>query len=147
MASEDPRDEPGPAGGAADALGAYDTLRRLERRLDEASRAAERLIAEAAASAARGATTGAAPSPPPAGWQTPPEDPPRGSGSPDSRDLELLAQVMQSLRDLIPPELQKRLAEALREVLLAVRAMIDWYIERLEHRRAEPIEVQDIPIV
>jgi hypothetical protein len=32
-------------------------------------------------------------------------------------------------------------------VLLSLRALIDWYLERLERRRAEPVEVQDIPIV
>jgi hypothetical protein len=39
------------------------------------------------------------------------------------------------------------LAEALRELLLALRALIDWYLERAERRRAAPVEVQDIPIV
>jgi hypothetical protein len=55
-------------------------------------------------------------------------------------------QVVHALRDLIPPELQKRLAEALRELLLALRALIDWYLERSERRRAAPTKVQDIPI-
>ena len=50
------------------------------------------------------------------------------------------------MRDLIPADLQRRLAEALRELLLAVRALIDWYLDRIERRRAEPAEVQDIPI-
>jgi hypothetical protein len=122
-----------------------DTLRRLERRLDEASAAAERLIAEAATAAARGGerppAAGSGDRPPPAGWQPPAEEPP----APD-RDAELLARVLESIRDLIPPELQRRLIEALREVLLAVRALLDWYIERLERRRAEPAEVHDIPI-
>jgi hypothetical protein len=132
MASNGPTDEP--------SGGTYDTLRRLERRLDEASSAAERLIAEAAASAGK---------PPPAGWQIPAEDPAHEGGVGGARpgDLEVLVQVLQSLRDLIPPELQRRLAEALREVLLALRALIDWYLERVEQRRAEPDEVQDIPIV
>ena len=130
-----------------------DTLRRLEERLDRASDAAERLIAEAAAAApARSsdpATDGDAEAtgrpatggPPPAGWQVPvrPAAPPGG-------DLELLVQVVQALRELIPPELQRRLLEALRELLLAVRALIDWYLERNERRRSEPSQVQDIPI-
>jgi hypothetical protein len=155
MASEQPRNEHGPGGGAFDAPdegldrpggGKYETLRRLERRLDEASQAAERLIAEAAASAASAARANPR-RPPPAGWQIPSEDQPAGGGDADGRDLELLAQVLQSLRDLVPPELQRRLTQALREVLLAVRALIDWYLERLERRRAEPVEVQDIPIV
>jgi hypothetical protein len=132
MASDNPPDESGPGGGP------YDMLRRLERRLDEASEAAERLIAEAAQSAPR--------RPPPAGWQAPAQD---GSepGAEGNSDLQLLAQVVQSLRDLIPPELQRRLAEALRELLLALRALIDWYLERIEHRRAEPVQVEDIPIL
>ena len=112
-------------------------LRRLEERLDRASSAAERLIGEATAQAtsARGERR-----PPPAGWQTPGADERPTEG-------DVLVQVVQSLRELIPPELQRRLAEALRELLLAVRALIDWYLERVERRRAEPAEVQDIPIV
>jgi hypothetical protein len=111
------------------------TLRRLERRLDEASAAAERLIAQAAAAA----TTRR---PPPAGWQAQPDDPAPSA----DRDAELLGQIIHSLRDLLPPELQQRLVEALREVLLALRALLDWYLERLERRRAEPVEIRDIPI-
>ena len=56
-------------------------------------------------------------------------------------------QVLRSLKDLIPPELQQKLAEALRELLLALRALIDWYLERVEQRRGAPAEVQDIPIL
>jgi hypothetical protein len=156
MATDDPRDEQGSPFG-------YDTLRRLERRLDEASEAAERLIADAASEALkrRPRPAEAAPRPrppdaeprprpadaevprrpPPAGWQAPRADEERDS------DLELLAQLLQSARDRIPPELQRRLAEALRELLLALRALIDWYLERLERRRAEPAEVKDIPIL
>jgi hypothetical protein len=114
---------------------AEDTLRRLEERLDRASARAEELIAEAARAAGK---------PPPAGWQVPGEE--AGNGARPG-DLELLVQVVQSLRELIPAELQRRLAEALREVLLAVRALIDWYLERMDHGRAEPAEVQDIPIL
>jgi hypothetical protein len=129
MATNGPQDDP-PAP-------AFETLRRLERRLDEASEAAERLIAEAAASAGR--------KPPAAGWQAPDEA--AAPGADRSADLELLAQVLQSVRELIPPDLQRRLAEALREVLMALRALIDWYLERAEARRATPVEVQDIPII
>jgi hypothetical protein len=117
-----------------------DVLRRLEQRLDRASDAAERLIAEAAANAGR--------RPPPAGWQMPAD--PSGNRAGDGRaagEIELLAQALQALRNLIPPELQRRIAEALRELLLALRALIDWYLERSEHQRAQPTEVQDIPIL
>jgi hypothetical protein len=119
-----------------------DMLRRLERRLDEASAAAERLIAEAAAEAATSAANGKRDQPPPAaGWQIPSDEP-----RPPNRDAELIAEVIGRLRNLIPPELQQRLVAALREVLLALRALLDWYIERLERRRAEPVEIRDIPI-
>jgi hypothetical protein len=115
-----------------------DALRRLEQRLDRASDAAERLIAEASATR----------KPPPAGWQTP-EGQGKGEAA-DGRksgDLELLAQALHAVRELIPPELQRRIAEALRELLLALRALIDWYLERSERQRAQPAEVQDIPIL
>jgi hypothetical protein len=152
--------EPNPQAAGDEGSGATrDALRQLEERLDRASEAAERLIAEAAAasaasagrvagSAARAAGSAAraagsaGSSPPPAGWQEPSSEAGAGGG-----DLELLAQVVQSLRELIPSELQHRLAEALRELLLAVRALIDWYLERIEQRHAEPAEVQDIPIL
>ena len=117
-----------------------DALRRLEQRLDRASDAAERLIAEAAASATR--------KPPPAGWQRPADQDKghagqgRGPG-----DRELLAQALHAVRDLIPPELQRRIAEALRELLLALRALIDWYLERSQRQRPQPAEVHDIPIL
>jgi hypothetical protein len=117
-----------------------EALRRLQERLDRASSAAERLIAEAVASGVGGA---AGREPPPAGWQVPESD---GSAAPDG-DLDALVLLLRSLRDLIPPELQQRLIEALRELLQAIRALIDWYLEQLEHSRPEPAEVQDIPIL
>jgi hypothetical protein len=134
-----------------------EALRRLEQRLDRASEAAERLMAEAAAAAARAGNLnpdsppadetpdnpGDEPArPPPAGWQIP-EDAPAGVVP----DLEPFLAFAQALRDLIPPELQRRLVAALRELLLALRALIDWYLERLERRREQSVEVQDIPIL
>jgi hypothetical protein len=114
-----------------------DPLARLEARLDRASEAAERLIAEAAAAAVR--------RPPPAGWQRVAADE-ADPGSALGSEIELLLEAVQSLRDRIPPDLQRRLGEALRELLLAMRALIDWYLERSERRRREPSEVEDIPI-
>jgi hypothetical protein len=130
-----------PNGGGGSESSEEETLRRLQERLDRASGAAERLIAEAATeSAARAA--GAFRRPPPAGWQAPRGEEADGHGG----DLDLLVQLLESLRDLIPSELQQRLADAVRELLLAVRALINWYLERLERHREEPAEVQDIPI-
>jgi hypothetical protein len=119
-----------------------DALRRLEERLDAASEAAERLFADAAARA-----TGR---PPAAGWQQPGTDgdPAAGAGgSLFGTDADVLLGLVAALRDRIPPDLQHRLAEAVREVLLALRALIDWYLERTERRAAAPTEVQDIPIL
>jgi len=116
-----------------------DPLSRLEQRLDRASEAAERLIAEAAAAAAR--------RPPPAGWQQPEPEQAGRPGFGTAGEIELLLEAIHALRDRIPPDLQRRLGEALRDVLLAIRALIDWYLERTEHPRGEPAEVQDIPIL
>lgn len=196
----------------------YELLRRLEDRLDQASRNAERLIAEAAAEAAgqrtaghgaagrrgnpagerssgsrrggsagrggggsagreRSGSTGRGGSPggggssgggggestggggpsgggeggdgietPAAGWQMAEEAEPRHRGL-IGGDLGVLLELIQGVRDLIPPELQRQLMEAVRELLMALRALIDWYLERLERRRAESFEVQDIPIL
>jgi hypothetical protein len=134
-----------------------DALRRLEERLDRAAAAAERLLGDAVAAAGDTGSGGDSggddadgddrpPHVPPAGWQQPPPDggPGRGWGS---GEVDLLLGVLASLRDRIPPELQQRLAAAVREVLLAVRALIDWYLERSERGRAEPRQVQDIPIL
>jgi hypothetical protein len=146
-ASPEERDPAVRAAGSAE-----DALRRLEQRLDRASEAAERLMAEAAAQAARAAMggdpAGAADDPadgrepPPAGWQIP------GDASAGlSPELDPFVALVQALRDLIPPDLQRRLVAALRELLLALRALIDWYLERLERRREQSVEVQDIPIL
>jgi hypothetical protein len=158
-------DDPGSPPGGEPELTSEEALRRLEQRLNRASEAAERLIIEAAARAAgEGGGEGSEragsdpPSvdparPPPAGWQRPD---PRESGAGAAGDsaaatgrgeLDLLVAVLNAVRDRIPPELQRRLGEAFREVLLAVRAVIDWYLERTERRRTESTEVQDIPIL
>lgn len=105
-------------------------LRDLEARLERASAAAERLLAEAGEQAAARI-----------GGRL------RSGSVEEDRDLELLSQVLRSVRDLVPPELADRLTEALRELLLAVRALIDYCVERLERTRTEPPEVQDIPIL
>jgi hypothetical protein len=119
-----------------------DALGRLEERLDRASLAAEQLLADAAERMTAG--LGAA-KPPPAGWQQP--APERDPGSPLLPDADLLLGLFGALRDRIPPDLQQRLAEAIREVLLALRALIDWYLERSERTPSGPAEVQDIPIL
>ena len=113
-----------------------DALRALEERLARASDAAERLVREATGA-------GQPRRPPPAGWQSAPEEPAaRGAAT----EFETLLAAVRSLGELIPPEVAERLIAALRELLLALRALIEWYLERLDRRRREPPEVQDIPI-
>lgn len=132
-------DNPSGAGAAGKRPTPDDPLARLERRLDRASDAAERLISEAAQAALRRT--------PPAGWQAPePEPGQEGEAGGGRADVEVLLEALRAVRDRIPPDLQRRLGEALRELLLALRALIDWYLERTERRRREPAEVQDIPI-
>jgi len=42
-------------------------------------------------------------------------------------------------------ELDRQLRDIVREFLLTLRSLIDWYLERLDRRPAEP-QVEDIPI-
>ena len=42
-------------------------------------------------------------------------------------------------------ELRDQLTNLIREFLLTLRSLIDWYLERLDRRPREP-EVEDIPI-
>jgi hypothetical protein len=141
MASNEPDEQrAGRAGSGNEQV--RDALGRLEERLDRASEAAERLLADAANQVTR--------KPPPAGWQQPAgeeEATGSGPGSGLGADADLLLALVAALRDRIPPDLQQRLAEAVREVLLALRALIDWYLERSEHRRSGPSDVEDIPIL
>lgn len=136
-------DDPGHSGRSPEEPGgsAEDVLSRLERRLDAASEAAERLFADAAAHVAGGT--------PAAGWQRRRQEPSTGEGEAPlfGSDADVLLGLLAAVRDRIPPELQQRLADAVREVLLAVRALIDWYLERTDRRAKDAREVQDIPIL
>jgi hypothetical protein len=100
--------------------------------------AAERLVREAharAEAAARAATGDV----PPNGWAS--AETPR-----DFPDLAVLLRLLDSARGAIPPELARQLADALRELLVALRAIIDWSIARLEHDGPDEPRVEDIPI-
>jgi hypothetical protein len=123
----------------ADEQAPPDPLRELSERLDRASHEARRLAVEAAEAALRGG-----PIPPASGWAAP------GDDDEDSRSragqVDGLVAALGSLRDVVPPELQRRLAEAVRELLVAIRALLDWYIERLHCEGQASGEVQDIPI-
>jgi len=53
--------------------------------------------------------------------------------------------LLDALRRAAPVELQSRLNALIREGLLTLRSLIDWYLERLDHKPREP-RVEDIPI-
>jgi hypothetical protein len=42
-------------------------------------------------------------------------------------------------------ELDRQLRDIIREFLLTLRSLIDWYLERLDGKPAEP-KIEDIPI-
>ncbi|HEX8066625.1 MAG TPA: hypothetical protein VF520_08885 [Thermoleophilaceae bacterium] len=69
-----------------------------------------------------------------------------GDGQPrGAPDLAALAAVLEALRRAIPHELQEQFTALQRELLLTLRALIDWYLERLDKPELEP-QVEDIPI-
>jgi hypothetical protein len=106
-------------------------------RLREQYEEAERLVREAQ----RAAEDAAARSVPPRGWSVPGDEP-----RPPAFDLGQLTALIESLRGVVPPDLARQLADALRELLLALRAVLDWYIARLEPSPPADSDVQDIPV-
>ena len=119
-----------------------DALDAVRAHLDDAHAAAERLVQEAQ----RQAEEATAQDVPPRGWEsTSPGAPPPAAGA--VPDLQALVALLDALRRAVPPELSRQLAEAVRDLLLAVRAVIDWYLEKLGEREpaARP-EVEDIPL-
>jgi hypothetical protein len=67
----------------------------------------------------------------------------------ETRDeLDALVGLLRALRELVPPELQEQLSEAIRQVLLLLRAIIDFWVQRLEAPSdgGGGVEVRDIPI-
>jgi hypothetical protein len=109
----------------------------------EAYEAAERLVREASARAEEIARE-AAPSTPPNGWSSGAEPPP-GNAFPD---VTALLAMIEGLRGTLPPELTRQLADALRELLIAIRAVLDYTIERLDEPAGGERDrhVEDIPI-
>jgi hypothetical protein len=83
--------------------------------------------------------------PPPAGWEVPPEGDRSASGL--AAELEAFARLIRGLEELIPADLRRALADAFRELLLALRALLDWCAERLAQRRAAEPQIRDIPIL
>ena len=74
------------------------------------------------------------------GAAAPPPPPPRSS--PDFSGFFLL---LDGLRRAAPAELQEGLRSFIREGLLTLRSLIDWYLDRLDRPPRKP-DVEDIPI-
>ncbi len=70
-------------------------------------------------------------------------DPP--PSRPQMPDLGAVLALVDGLRGAVPPELQQQVTALARELLLTVRALIDWQLERLEERPREP-RVEEIPL-
>jgi hypothetical protein len=111
----------------------------LRERVAAAQEAAHRL-ADDASEARRTAGEGDVP---PAGWATP------SDREAQREELQAVLELLRTLRELVPPELQQQVTEVIRQVLLLIRAIIDWWVDRLEPGRvAAPAEpaVEEIPI-
>lgn len=105
-----------------------DAVREAERLVREATERAERLGGEV----------------PPRGYDDPGARP---AGAPPFPDLSALAGLVDLARSSLPPDLQRQLQQALRELLLALRAVLDYSIDRLEPGpEPPPATVEDIPI-
>lgn len=116
-----------------------EVLAELRSRLEATQRAAERLAAEAAQARAEHEAAQAHGAPAP-GWTQ--EEHARRTD-----ELSALLAVVQGLRDLIPPEVADALRELVRELLVLVRALLDWWLARLDGTRGAPAEaVQDVPV-
>ena len=104
-----------------------DAVRDAERLVREATERAEQLAGDV----------------PPRGY----EEPRRESGPPPFPDLSALTGLVELARSSLPPDLQRQLQQALRELLIALRAVLDYSIDRLEPGPEPPSStVEDIPI-
>jgi hypothetical protein len=80
-----------------------------------------------------------------------PFDEPLGAGwdygpPPRSRvDFRPLFGLLEGLRRALPRDLREHFTALVREALLTLRALIEWYLERLDRPSREP-QVEDIPI-
>jgi len=103
----------------------------------EAFAAAERLVRDAQAKAEAAANEAAAQAPP-NGWSSG-----RGTAAPD---FNALFAFLDAAKGTVPPELLRQVSDALRELLIAIRAVLDYSIERLERPERDEPQVEDIPI-
>ena len=79
----------------------------------------------------------------PMGEREPDAPPPPPPGQPF--DPSALFVLLDGVRRVAPRELEGQVTKLIREFLLTLRSLIDWYLERLDRPRREP-QVEDIPI-
>lgn len=116
-----------------------DALEAMRAQVDAAYASAERLVHEAEAAARERAGDV-----PPRGFASPEPTAPRPGTALEA--LHAILGLLEVVRRSIPPELAHQFTGALRELLLSVRTLIDWYLERLDAGPEPPREVEDIPI-
>jgi hypothetical protein len=154
--SGDPSGQPPGGGGSGEGEAGDDPLDVLRHRIRSTQDAVERLADEAGNAAREAAAAGGGehpagePGPREPGGGRPPRNgyavPGGAAADQSTRELQALVALLEVVRGLIPRELAEQLSELVRELLLLVRALIDWYLDRLELRRKRPVEVEDIPI-
>jgi hypothetical protein len=128
----------GPRRSASDPSGASpDPLEVLRQRIDATHEAAVRLARETAESA-RAESAGRVP---PKGWDVP------RSGQDAASELQALIALADTLRGVLPEDIQHQLKELVHQLLVLLRSLIDWWITRIERQgHGDEVEVEDIPI-
>ena len=103
-----------------------DPLDELRERVKATQEAAERVMRDV----------------PPSGWAAPP--PAAGAAT---SEVQALVGLLESLRDLLPPDVRAEVVELVRQLLLVLRALIDFLVDRLDRGpRGAEHPVEDIPI-
>ncbi|HMJ36780.1 MAG TPA: hypothetical protein VK501_22945 [Baekduia sp.] len=83
---------------------------------------------------------------PPQGWASPRET------EHTAAEIQAVVAVLHTLRDVVPDDLWDQVREIVRQLLLLVRAILDFVVERLAadrpsaEQRAGGPDLQDIPI-
>jgi len=114
-----------------------DPLAALRERIRSTAEAADRLAGQASLGGNGGGGDGTS------------GPPPRTDEA--AQEAQALVALVQLLRDLVPDELRQQILDLVRQVLKLIRAVIDWYLARLEPgatgvpARREPV-VEDIPL-
>ncbi|WP_259312006.1 hypothetical protein [Capillimicrobium parvum] len=109
-----------------------DPLEELRTQVRATQEAAQRLMADGV---------------PPHGWEGE-----RSDAGAFGQDVQALAALLQTLRELLPPDLREQVADLIRGLLLVLRALIDWLVAAIEERSGVPAapgaddRVEDIPI-